>query len=356
MDAAAIRKVLQELRCEKIKEGPKWVSASCPFAKWTHKKGADRTPSFAVSIHDADVSFFRCHACGLKGPMYGGFNDLLWQIRSFGGPRLPHLDALLVHTNQPSPERLMRRVEASSSSMYSSGPTELAGIQVPKRVATQVTLFDEDAEIGKPLPAEDAKVLDIELNQKGWDYLQGPGRNLHRRTILHHRLTFVPRAQRIAVPMWDCKDRLVNISGRTIHPNAKPKWLHSKGFRRDLYLYGEDDMDREVKTCFLVEGMFDRMGLWQRGYPNVMCILGAYISDFQVEKVVRWFDDVVIVRDGDQAGVDGSAQVHAKLRERVRSTCRVVDPPEGLDPDELPVEFLRENLGPPSINLDICDG
>jgi hypothetical protein len=288
--------------------------------------------------------------------MYGGFNDLLWQLRSFSGEDYSQLQGLLRHSNQPSLERIQNRVRRAA---YFSGAKEVAGIKVSNKLAVQAEMFaDLDEKPG--IPEQDLRPL-RDLPEEAWSYLTGPERNLDEITIRFFEYGFHPRNRRIVVPMRDCKGKLVNISGRTILRGVQPKWLHAKGFRRDLYLYGEDKIVKDYPVCYLVEGMFDVAGLWKHGYVNCLATLGAYISDFQVEKLVRWFDEVVIVRDGDDAGkqgVYGSERTTAhgvkkisgtlqKLSARLRKGARVVDPPDGVDPDELALPFLIEHLGPP---------
>ena len=57
-----------------------WVMTQCPLARWTHERGADKTPSFGVHVSDDDVSIFHCFTSKKKGPLshflrlLGGFN------------------------------------------------------------------------------------------------------------------------------------------------------------------------------------------------------------------------------------------------------------------------------------------
>ena len=343
MDIAEIQKALRSLGLRGVRARAKWVESECPFAGKNHEMGIDKHPSFGVRIAPNDLSFFKCQACGVRGPMYGGSNDLLWQLRSIMGLYYPELVGFLQQTNQPSLERLKSRVEAS---IPWSEPREVAGIQVSPQMASQVEMY-ADIDASQFIPEDDFKRLEG-LPKEALAYLHGTDRNLTDETIDYFGYGYSSVAKRIAVPMRDSKNKLVNISGRGIHDWIKPKWLHSEGFRRDLYLYGEDRLvlSHPSRTCYLVEGMFDVAGLWQRGYLNNLGMLGAYISDFHIEKVVRWFDRAVIVRDGDTAGIKGAEANYKRLQKRMRQGVSVVDTPEGLDPDQLPIDFCRKHLGP----------
>lgn len=343
MNITEIQEVLRALGLRGIRTRSKWVESECPFAAKQHQGGIDKHPSFGVRIAPGDLSFFKCQACGLRGPMFGGSNDLLWQLRSVMGQWYPELLNILKTTNQPSLDRLQARAQAS---IPWSPPREVAGITVSAQMASQVEMYD-DADATQGIPEEDFVRLQG-LPVEALNYLHGKDRNLTDETINFFGFGYSSAAKRIAVPMRDSKGKLVNISGRGIYDWIKPKWLHSEGFRRDLYLYGEDKMvlTHPSRTCYLVEGMFDVAGLWQRGYLNVLGMLGAYISDFHVEKIVRWFDKAVIVRDGDLAGKKGSDATLQRLIRRMRLGATVTDTPDGFDPDQLPIDFCRQQLGP----------
>ena len=120
--------------------------------------------------------------------------------------------------------------------------------------------------------------------------------------------------KRISIPMRDCDGNLVGISGRAWPLHREPKYLHPKGFRRDLFLYGEHRIVKG-KPAKLVEGQFDVENLVNFGYENVLGVLGSYVSKFHIKKLKEWFPSVAIIPDGDKAGRDG-ARVSAQMIEK----------------------------------------
>lgn len=54
---------LTALHAKNIRVSGGWVSSSCVLARWTHAKGSDSTPSFAVSVDPSAPSGFNCFSC-----------------------------------------------------------------------------------------------------------------------------------------------------------------------------------------------------------------------------------------------------------------------------------------------------
>jgi DNA primase len=126
-----------------------------------------------------------------------------------------------------------------------------------------------------------------------------------------------------------------------------PKYLHSKGFKRNLLLYGEHKLNEAIKTGYLVEGHFDVLNLRQFGYPNVVAPFGTGLGESQVERLVMFFDRIVTVGDGDKAGRGMNDQLERMIAGRVVVEKRLL--PEGLDPGEfVSREHAADIIGPPA--------
>lgn len=137
---------------------------------------------------------------------------------------------------------------------------------------------------------------------------------------------------------------------------APPKYLHSKGFQRNLMLYGEDrhKVDKTDGRVYVVEGHIDTLTLWQTGYRPVVATLGSWPGPSQIEKLIRDHERVITVGDGDKAGKEFAAQVKKMVAQRI-PTARKKCPP-GWDPNKLlmerGIEGLREVLGDPPRRID----
>jgi len=176
------------------------------------------------------------------------------------------------------------------------------------------------------------------------------------------------RGKRLVFPLIDHKGRLVATSGRlyacqkcgwrwgardkqpkecgSCGAKLPPKFMHSRGFRRDRFLYGEHrrHVDRGW-LVYVVEGNMDAPLLWQLGYRPVVATLGSNVSPIQVEKLVAWWDHALIVQDADAAGDDMVRLVRHMVAGRMKVSS--VRPSDGRDPGDLTADEARELLGEP---------
>jgi len=323
MNVGEIESLLSAIGCNRIRMRPGWVVASCPLARWKHG-GSDKKPSFAISIGPG--SRCRCLGCNYKGSP----SELLWKLEALGVRIDKGLHELIRMTNAPDLSAMSKRLAATTA--YGTPPKEVAGIKVSARVEVPddlPVLPDAALEPLRQLPAEPM------------DYLGRRG--LTRETLDEWEIGWHPGARRVAIPVRDCKKRLVGITGRGIDLYSVPKYLHSTGFKRDYYLYGEHKVPSGgSETGYLVEGMFDALWLWQHGYRYPVAMLGSYLSRFQTEKLVKMFSSVVIVPDGDDAGYEAAERASFSLGKRIH--VRTAKVPRGRDPAELTSTELSEIL------------
>jgi hypothetical protein len=263
--------------------------------------------------------------CNYKGSP----SELLWKLEALGKKFDRGLHEAIRTANAPDLSAMSQRLQATT---YGTPPKEVAGIKTSRRVAVPEDLPiipDADLEVLRTLPSDPM------------DYLGKRG--LTRQTLDEWEIGWHPGARRVAIPIRDCKNRLVGITGRGIDLWTVPKYLHSTGFKRDYYLYGEHKVpEGGSEVGYLVEGMFDALWLWQNGYKYPVAMLGSYLSRFQLEKLVKMFTSVVIVPDGDDAGYEAAKRASASLGKRIHvRTARV---PRGRDPAELTSPELSEIL------------
>jgi hypothetical protein len=196
-------------------------------------------------------------------------------------------------------------------------------------------------------------------------------RGLDPETCREWELGHDPDMKRLLFPMRNRKGEIVAISGRLYacprcgeekvrkaegerdrcegcSRGLPPKYLHSSGFQRNLFLYGENRQQEGTSRVYVVEGNLDAPMMWQIGYRPVVAMLGSSPGATQVEKLVAWWDSIIVVGDGDKAGRD----MGIKIREMVAGRVPIKTPqlPSGTDPGALAMEapeVLHEILGPP---------
>ena len=373
MKAEDVALLLRKLGCHGLKRANAagWVNTSCPFAQWTHGGGVDGTPSFGV--HSADgPSHYRCLSCGKKGNIV----MMPFALQALGAPAalVREVEAFIRTRNVQSLCVIQDRVRKAS---YAP-----AVQQQPRRPL--VTLETLDAEIPELpcLPEQDLRFFE----KLPADELLRPvlaKRTITARTYERWQVRWHEGVGRIAIPVRDYKQRLVGVTGRladedncwhckvpfvteviTLPPRPgeapkekkivrcpqcgykrPPKYLHTSGFSRDYYLFGEH-MAQPGKRVILVEGHFDVMGLWQHGY-NALGVMGTFLSVYQIQKLVRWFPEVVILPDDDKAGAGLGESARKDLTGRV--PCSLAHLPDHRDADQLPDSTLFDILGPPDL-------
>lgn len=99
----------------------------------------------------------------------------------------------------------------------------------------------------------------------------------------------------------------------------------------------------------LVEGMLDHESM-RRFTPNVMAVLTASLSTFQVSVLTTLTNRVVLCLDNDEAGINGTKRATFKLRENrihydvIRLPKSMKDPGELLEA-EMTMDTLKSNYG-----------
>lgn len=153
-----------------------------------------------------------------------------------------------------------------------------------------------------------------------------------------------PMYNRAVVPIYDVNDCFVGCVGRSIYDNMQPKWLHSKGFKKE-HLYGlniaKDHIIRN-RTVFLLEGQGDVWRMHEAGYSNSVSIFGASLTDEQLILLEEiGVMNVIILTDYDEAGNKAAQQIIKKCGRRFNYLRPTLD---AKDVGDLSIEQLQEQL------------
>lgn len=349
MDYDQIVSFLRALGSERVESNGVWVNSPCPFSRWRHAKGRDTHPSFGVMVMPGGASHGNCFACGMSGDL----KMLLWRLQAYrgdgpwfrkasqilmsNGSSIAQLDSMEKRTGLDGLRDRISKVKYGGYDPPVIPPSE--GRSVLDLEGLQYDVFPEDDY--QQLP---------EIEGEALAYLLSSKRNLSPEVIKEWGLRWQPFSRRVVIPVRDMKGQLVGISGRCLdHFNLlldrwesedDKKILHSYGFRRNLFLFGEHRVTTRGRRGVMVEGHFDAMYLWQHGIEYPVAPMGTALSAVQVEKLVTFFSEVVIFPDGDKAGIEAAKVWEYALRGRVRT--RVLDVQEdGRDPDNYSDEELR---------------
>ncbi len=147
---------------------------------------------------------------------------------------------------------------------------------------------------------------------------------------------------RAIFPIIDMYKNVIAFGGRCLGKEL-PKYLNTSDTpvfnkRKGVYAANLLRQQRHLEHVILVEGYMDVVSLTQFGIEGVCATLGTALTNEQARLLRRFAPEVYLAYDGDSAGQ------HAILRgldilEQEGIPARVLDFPDGLDPDE----FIRRD-------------
>jgi len=147
---------------------------------------------------------------------------------------------------------------------------------------------------------------------------------------------------RIVIPIRNPRGQLVAYAGRALDGRA-PKYKLPPGFHKALELFNlQRAAVTGAKTVIVVEGYFDCMRVHQAGFPCVVALMGSSLSAAQESSLLRHFDGIVLMLDGDTAGHAASQAITARLSDQY--SVEVVRVPDGSQPDQLSCSTIRRLL------------
>ena len=144
---------------------------------------------------------------------------------------------------------------------------------------------------------------------------------------------------RVMFPIHNLTGRIIGFGGRTLKKEKSvPKYVNSPEseiYHKSDVLYGlyfakKAIQDKDV--CYLVEGYADVLSMHQAGVENVVSSSGTSLTSGQIRLISRFTSNVVILYDGDAAGIKASLRGTDMLLE-AGLNVKVLLFPDGDDPD-----------------------
>lgn len=145
---------------------------------------------------------------------------------------------------------------------------------------------------------------------------------------------------RAIFPIINAQGRVLGFGGRALG-DAQPKYLNTSDTpvfnkRQGLYAMNFAKKERSVGHLVLVEGYMDTVSLRKYGVQGVVATLGTALTEEQAKLIKRYAPEVWISYDGDKAGQKAALRA-LDIFEAQNLPARVIDYPEGMDPDD----FIR---------------
>jgi DNA primase len=148
---------------------------------------------------------------------------------------------------------------------------------------------------------------------------------------------------RLVIPIQDEAGQLVAYCGRSI-TSKDSRYRFPVNFRKSSVLFNYHRAAAFAdENVIVVEGFFDAMRVHQAGFPSVVALMGAALSQDQENLLMRRFRRVKLMLDGDPAGQAASANALKRLARRCDVRQVTVGP--SRQPDEMSDQEIRQALG-----------
>ncbi|MBD1423114.1 DNA primase [Sphingobacterium chuzhouense] len=339
-----IEKVLDAARIEEVvgdfvdlkKRGTSLIG-NCPFHN-------EKTPSFHVSVAKG---IYKCFGCGAGGDAL----KFVMELEKYSYPEairyLADKYSIPVEEVERSPAQLAAQDKRESLYVLSTWASKYFKEQLWDTETGQSIALSYFKERGY---REDIiKKFDLGYSPDQWtaladtavengfhkDYLKEIGLAIERDDgSIYDRFR-----GRVIFPIHNLTGRVIGFGGRTLKTEKTvPKYVNSP--ESDIYhksdvLYGLHFAKKAIKdndVCYLVEGYADVLSMHQAGIENVVSSSGTSLTSGQIRLISRFTSNVVILYDGDAAGIKASLRGTDMLLEEGLNV-KVLLFPDGNDPD-----------------------
>jgi DNA primase len=202
--------------------------------------------------------------------------------------------------------------------MHMSGRTYFESVRYIKSKEDGSNL---EAEINKKLIVKPEyvqydQVLIKRLNQQALDspramryYL---GRQISEESVRKFSLGYSEKQDMVTIPVHSPDGVEVGFVGRSVEGK---EFKNTPGLPKGKVLFNLHRVKISSKV-YVVESSFDAIRLDQCGFPAV-ATLGANVSNVQIELLQKYFNDIIVIADNDEAGGNMKDRIIEKLGSRV---------------------------------------
>ncbi|MDR1309450.1 MAG: DNA primase [Deltaproteobacteria bacterium] len=312
----------------------------CPFHN-------EKTPSFHV---DAEKNLYYCFGCGKGGGPITflmeiggkGFVEALEELAERAGYKLPVLSqgpAARKGPDRAAIYEVMRQAQEFFVG-FLAGPRGGKGVEY---LAGRGISVESVRTFGLGLAPDDWGALVAHLGSLGFPRNLLLEAGLARKAAASDHVYDAFR-NRVMFPIMDGLPRVIAFAGRTfVAGDDSAKYVNSPTtavYEKGRHLYGFNLARPHVKgggVVFLVEGYFDAISMHAGGVKAVAAVMGTALTQFQVNLLRGVAREVLLVFDGDSAGMEAAKRA-LPLLYNADLDGRVIILPGGHDPDS----FIRE--------------
>lgn len=131
-------------------------------------------------------------------------------------------------------------------------------------------------------------------------------------SIKKFSLGFSEKRDMVTVPVHSPSGIPVGFVGRSI---AGKQFKNTDGLPKAKVLFNLHRV-KSADKVYVVESSFDAIRLDQCGLPAV-ATLGANVSSFQIDLLQKYFNNIIVIADNDEAGGNMKERLQSKLGHRI---------------------------------------
>jgi DNA primase len=223
--------------------------------------------------------------------------------------------------------------------MFTSARTYFEATRFIKTKETESDLgmqIEKKLEV-KPEYSQYDQVLIKRLNQQA---LESPramryysGRLITEDSVKKFALGFSEKQDMVTIPVHSPDGMEVGFVGRSVEGKD---FKNTPGLPKSKILFNLHRVKTSSKV-YVVESSFDAIRLDQCGFPAV-ATLGANVSNIQTDLLQKYFNNIIVIADNDEAG----GNMKSKIVERLGSRVSVVKlDKQYKDIGDMPDEAIR---------------
>lgn len=137
------------------------------------------------------------------------------------------------------------------------------------------------------------------------------GRKITIESMKKFDLGYSEKQDMITIPIHSPDGMLVGFVGRSVEGKT---FKNTPGMPKSKILFNLHRV-KSAKQIYIVESSFDAIRLDQCGFPAI-ATLGSNVSNIQIELLKKYFNDIIVIADNDEAGNHMSQRLIERLGSR----------------------------------------
>ena len=170
----------------------------------------------------------------------------------------------------------------------------------------------EEKKMYNPYPEEEIERLYENAidSERAMSYYEG--RKISKDSVKRFKLGYSDKRDMVTIPVHSPDGVPLGFVGRSVEGKD---FKNTPGLPKGKTLFNLN-RNKTSKVIYVVESSFDAIRLDQCGFPAV-ATLGSNVSNFQVDLLKKYFNDIIVIADNDAAGSSMATKLKEKLSDRI---------------------------------------